>query len=248
MGRAGGRAGGREVAGHHGWRKHGQIQAHYLPVRRCVALTTPYPPPHTHARACPFEQQHTPPGPTQAATLTASVVTCEWLRAAVMAQSSATPPPATAACSVPSDPLPRPPPPAPSTEAKDLASNFKQSMNWAAITCIVVTAPLIGKVAQVAADRLLGTVIGGFIGEGGREGGRGVEGAVRPGPTRAEDSAAARRMAHTADADGGPAWHPPEQYAALGTAARHCTTCMATAGTLESGGLQMHTCTHGSHI
>ncbi|GLC56641.1 hypothetical protein PLESTB_001129800 [Pleodorina starrii] len=45
-----------------------------------------------------------------------------------------------------------------------LASNFRQSCNWAAITCIVVTAPVIGKVAQVAFDRLLGTAVGGFIG------------------------------------------------------------------------------------
>lgn len=34
----------------------------------------------------------------------------------------------------------------------------------AAITSIVVTAPLIGKVAQVAFDRLLGTAVGGFLG------------------------------------------------------------------------------------
>ncbi|KXZ48693.1 hypothetical protein GPECTOR_26g596 [Gonium pectorale] len=45
-----------------------------------------------------------------------------------------------------------------------LSSNFRQSCNWAAITCIVVTAPVIGKVAQVAFDRLLGTAVGGFIG------------------------------------------------------------------------------------
>ncbi|EFJ48876.1 hypothetical protein VOLCADRAFT_90583 [Volvox carteri f. nagariensis] len=49
-------------------------------------------------------------------------------------------------------------------EYQMFASNFRQSCNWAAITCIVVTAPLIGKVAQVAFDRLLGTAVGGFIG------------------------------------------------------------------------------------
>ncbi|GIL77400.1 hypothetical protein Vretifemale_6863 [Volvox reticuliferus] len=51
-----------------------------------------------------------------------------------------------------------------SPEHQVFASNFRQSCNWAAITCIVVTAPLIGKVAQVAFDRLLGTAVGGFIG------------------------------------------------------------------------------------
>eukprot|EP00198_Chlamydomonas_reinhardtii_P008113 XP_001697450.1 predicted protein [Chlamydomonas reinhardtii] len=45
-----------------------------------------------------------------------------------------------------------------------LATSFRQSCNWAAITSIVVTAPLIGKVAQVAFDRLLGTAVGGFLG------------------------------------------------------------------------------------
>ncbi|GLI59386.1 hypothetical protein VaNZ11_001252 [Volvox africanus] len=51
-----------------------------------------------------------------------------------------------------------------SPEHQVFASNFRQSCNWAAITCIVVTAPLIGKVAQVAFDRLLGTAVGGLIG------------------------------------------------------------------------------------
>ncbi|GFR45688.1 hypothetical protein Agub_g7103 [Astrephomene gubernaculifera] len=49
-------------------------------------------------------------------------------------------------------------------DQQTLALNFRQSCNWAAITCIVVTAPLIGKVAQVAFDRLLGTLVGGLIG------------------------------------------------------------------------------------
>ncbi|KAG2489868.1 hypothetical protein HYH03_011670 [Edaphochlamys debaryana] len=50
-----------------------------------------------------------------------------------------------------------------SPEQHTLADNFQKSCNWAAITCIVVTAPLIGKVAQVAFDRLLGTLVGGGV-------------------------------------------------------------------------------------
>ncbi len=40
-------------------------------------------------------------------------------------------------------------------------SELKQAANWAAITCIVVTAPLIGKVSEVSVYRIIGTVIGG---------------------------------------------------------------------------------------
>jgi hypothetical protein len=35
----------------------------------------------------------------------------------------------------------------------------------ASITCIVVSAPVTGKVAQVSLERTLGTVTGGFLGE-----------------------------------------------------------------------------------
>ncbi|KAL6765926.1 Fusaric acid resistance protein-like-domain-containing protein [Haematococcus lacustris] len=46
----------------------------------------------------------------------------------------------------------------------EYADKIKQSCNWAAITCVVVTAPLIGKVAEVSVYRIIGTIIGGAIG------------------------------------------------------------------------------------
>jgi hypothetical protein len=42
-----------------------------------------------------------------------------------------------------------------------LWNDFKNSCKWAAITCVVVTVPIIGKVAQVSIERSLGTIIGG---------------------------------------------------------------------------------------
>ena len=38
------------------------------------------------------------------------------------------------------------------------------ALKWAALTCPVVTMPLLGKTAQVGAERLLGTVLGGTLG------------------------------------------------------------------------------------
>ncbi len=41
---------------------------------------------------------------------------------------------------------------------------IRQSANWAAITCVVVTAPLIGQVAEVSVFRTVGTILGGAWG------------------------------------------------------------------------------------
>ena len=40
------------------------------------------------------------------------------------------------------------------------ANQWLQGCKWAAITCVVVTAPVLGKVAQVSLERTLGTVSG----------------------------------------------------------------------------------------
>lgn len=45
-----------------------------------------------------------------------------------------------------------------------LANNIVQGAKWASITCIVVSAPVTGRVAQVSFERTLGTVTGGFLG------------------------------------------------------------------------------------
>ncbi|GAX83155.1 hypothetical protein CEUSTIGMA_g10581.t1 [Chlamydomonas eustigma] len=45
-----------------------------------------------------------------------------------------------------------------------LAKELQKSFNWAAITCTVVTAPLIGKVSEVSTYRIIGTVSGGLWG------------------------------------------------------------------------------------
>ena len=39
-----------------------------------------------------------------------------------------------------------------------------QGCKWAAITIIVVSAPVLGKVTQVSFERMLGTVAGGLLG------------------------------------------------------------------------------------
>eukprot|EP00891_Asterochloris_glomerata_P007742 jgi/Astpho2/7742/fgenesh1_pg.00116_%23_10_t len=44
------------------------------------------------------------------------------------------------------------------------ANQWLQGCKWAAITCVVVTAPVLGKVAQVSLERTLGTVSGGLLG------------------------------------------------------------------------------------
>ncbi|KAL3144934.1 hypothetical protein ABBQ32_003441 [Trebouxia sp. C0010 RCD-2024] len=44
------------------------------------------------------------------------------------------------------------------------ATQWMQSFKWCAITCVVVSAPVIGKVAQVGIERVVGTVIGGWTG------------------------------------------------------------------------------------
>lgn len=44
------------------------------------------------------------------------------------------------------------------------AKQWIQSFKWCAITCVVVSAPVIGKVAQVGIERVVGTVIGGWTG------------------------------------------------------------------------------------
>lgn len=43
---------------------------------------------------------------------------------------------------------------------------FSNGLKWSAITCIVVSAPVIGRAAQTGAERILGTVTGGFLGFG----------------------------------------------------------------------------------
>lgn len=44
------------------------------------------------------------------------------------------------------------------------AKQWIQSFKWCAITCVVVSAPVIGKVAQVGIERVVGTVVGGLTG------------------------------------------------------------------------------------
>ncbi|BDA46028.1 hypothetical protein COCOBI_08-1200 [Coccomyxa sp. Obi] len=44
------------------------------------------------------------------------------------------------------------------------ARQFSQASKWAAITCVVVNAPVIGKIAQTGAERILGSVAGGTLG------------------------------------------------------------------------------------
>ncbi|GAX75211.1 hypothetical protein CEUSTIGMA_g2655.t1 [Chlamydomonas eustigma] len=45
-----------------------------------------------------------------------------------------------------------------------LAKELHTTFSWAAITCTVVTAPLIGKVSEVSTYRIIGTVVGGLWG------------------------------------------------------------------------------------
>ena len=49
--------------------------------------------------------------------------------------------------------------------APRLGNNIVQGAKWASITCIVVSAPVTGRVAQVSLERTLGTVTGGLLGE-----------------------------------------------------------------------------------
>lgn len=49
-------------------------------------------------------------------------------------------------------------------EDKLLQNNILQGAKWASITCIVVSAPVIGRVATVSFERALGTVCGGVLG------------------------------------------------------------------------------------
>lgn len=44
------------------------------------------------------------------------------------------------------------------------ARNVANASKWAAITCVVVTVPVLGKVTQVGFERTLGTVMGGTLG------------------------------------------------------------------------------------
>lgn len=48
--------------------------------------------------------------------------------------------------------------------APQLGRNIVQGAKWASITCIVVSAPVTGRVAQVSLERTLGTVTGGTLG------------------------------------------------------------------------------------
>lgn len=41
---------------------------------------------------------------------------------------------------------------------------FVRSCGWASVTCIVVNAPLIGRLAQTSCERTLGTIAGGCLG------------------------------------------------------------------------------------
>ncbi|KAK9809523.1 hypothetical protein WJX73_008638 [Symbiochloris irregularis] len=43
---------------------------------------------------------------------------------------------------------------------------FSQACKWAAITSVVVTLPVIGKVAQTGVERMAGTIVGGWLGYG----------------------------------------------------------------------------------
>lgn len=45
-----------------------------------------------------------------------------------------------------------------------LQNNVLQGSKWASITCIVVSAPVIGRVALVSFERALGTICGGLMG------------------------------------------------------------------------------------
>ncbi len=47
---------------------------------------------------------------------------------------------------------------------RELQNNVLQGAKWASITCIVVSAPVIGRVAQVSFERALGTICGGILG------------------------------------------------------------------------------------
>ena len=49
-------------------------------------------------------------------------------------------------------------------EDKVLQNNILQGAKWASITCIVVSAPVIGRVATVSFERALGTLCGGVLG------------------------------------------------------------------------------------
>jgi hypothetical protein len=49
-------------------------------------------------------------------------------------------------------------------ERSDLNKHISMGCKWAAITCVVVTVPLIGKTAQVSLERTIGTVTGGILG------------------------------------------------------------------------------------
>ncbi|GFH33705.1 uncharacterized protein HaLaN_33113, partial [Haematococcus lacustris] len=42
---------------------------------------------------------------------------------------------------------------------KDYLDELVRSSAWASVTCIVVNAPLIGRVAQTATERALGTIL-----------------------------------------------------------------------------------------
>ena len=47
-----------------------------------------------------------------------------------------------------------------STDSGPYANDIAKACKWAAITCVVVTVPVLGKVTQVSFERTLGTVIG----------------------------------------------------------------------------------------
>eukprot|EP00798_Chlamydomonas_sp_ICE-L_P030402 gene30402-35407_t len=44
-----------------------------------------------------------------------------------------------------------------------IVDEIKKASNWAAITCVVVSSPLIGKVAEVSVLRVIGTALGAFV-------------------------------------------------------------------------------------
>lgn len=46
------------------------------------------------------------------------------------------------------------------TDSGPYANDIAKACKWAAITCVVVTVPVLGKVTQVGAERTLGTIIG----------------------------------------------------------------------------------------
>lgn len=49
-------------------------------------------------------------------------------------------------------------------ESSKTASQWLTCFKWAAITLIVLTAPVLGKVAQVSGERTIGTLAGGALG------------------------------------------------------------------------------------